>query len=302
MKRGFTIIELLVVVSITGLISSIVLGNLTQARQRAVQTAALQFERSVRGSIGDTMVASWDFDEGTGNIARDTSGSGLDGAVNGALYVSPGFNNTGFGLYFSGSSYVAGIGTPTGDNLALTVSAWVRPVVNTNTRNIFVSGNPSCRTIGMGITSTQVSISNNNQQQLLEDPGTGGGGGIQDQTFLNPKNFLAAAKGAPGAVLAQTNFTIPNNTWTNIITTFDPSGNVRTYINGKLAGVASNFASTNCGTDNRWSIGAVALGGSTSDYFEGTIDNVVLYESTFTAAEVGKLYAQNLAEFKLAQQ
>ncbi len=298
MKRGFTIIELLVVVSITGLLSSIILGNLTQARQKAIQTAAIQFETSVRRSIGDTIVGSWDFNEGSGHVATDTSGNGHDGEISSAVYVSPGFNGTGSALYFSGTSYVEGIGTPTGDNLGLTISAWIKPTTNTNTRTIFVSGTASCRTIGMGITSTHISVSNNNQQQFMDDPGPGGG--LGDEAFDSSKSPLLAASDMY-KVNAQTNpAVIPNNVWTNVVTTFTPEGAVKTYANGKLIGAATGFATTNCGGGNQWSIGAVALGAGTSDFFEGAIDDVIVYESSLTVAEVEALYARNEAK-RLAQ-
>lgn len=54
------------------------------------------------------LVAEWHFDEGSGNIVKDTSGNGNDGVIHGATWVDGKFGKA---LYFDGN----------GD---FTISAW----------------------------------------------------------------------------------------------------------------------------------------------------------------------------------
>ena len=71
------------------------------------------------------LIGYWNFDEGSGTIAHDTSGSGYNGVVNGAVWTTGEINGA---LSFNGgAAYVV---TP---NIALgstfSVSAWVNPAV-----------------------------------------------------------------------------------------------------------------------------------------------------------------------------
>ena len=73
------------------------------------------------------LIGYWNFDEGSGTIAHDTSGSGYNGTVNGAVWTAGEINGA---LSFNGgAAYVV---TP---NIALgstfSVSAWVNPAVIT---------------------------------------------------------------------------------------------------------------------------------------------------------------------------
>lgn len=53
----------------------------------------------------DGLVAYWDFDEGSGTIAKDKSGNGNDGTIHGATYVN---GRYGKALSFNGEGDLAG--------------------------------------------------------------------------------------------------------------------------------------------------------------------------------------------------
>lgn len=297
--RAFTIIELLVVVSIVGLISSVILGNLTQARQRAVLASAQQFDASVRHAIGDRLVGSWNFNESGGNTAFDDSGNNLNGTVAaGASYAIPGVDGTGSAIFFSGSnSYVNGTGAPTGDNIGVTVSAWLNPTDVSNNRTIFITGNGSCTNYGLSINSAHFNVSNN-FMTIGIDPG---GNQNAQAPKNNDSNFAAVAHAATvEGEIAQTTPSVPNNEWTSVVTSFAPDGTVTSYVNGKYAGTATGLPTTNCGGNGHWSIGAIAVGAGVTAPFIGRIDNVAVYEGTVTALEAARIYALGAPEHKLA--
>lgn len=302
MKRGFTIIELLVVVSIVGLVSSVALANLTVARQNAVKASAQQFEASVRHAIGDRLAGSWNFNEGAGNTAYDDSGNNLNGTIsNNASFITPGVDGTASAIYFPGSnSYVNGTGLPADPTIPTTVSAWVAPTVNSNNRAIFFTGNGACKSLGVSISNTQFAVSNNSMTAAIYP-----GGQEMSQSHGQPhRDSLAsvafAAESASGE-LAQAGETVPNNQWTSIVTTFNTDGTVTSYVNGKFAGTVTGIPATNCGNSTNWSIGAVSIGAGVSQPFIGRIDNVAVYQGSITAQGAAQLYAEGLKKLRLAE-
>ena len=95
-------------------------GNAATSAAVAVTVSNASTGPPTQGLIG-----YWNFDEGSGTIAHDTSGSGYNGVVNGAVWTTGEINGA---LSFNGgTAYVV---TP---NIALgstfSVSAWVNPAV-----------------------------------------------------------------------------------------------------------------------------------------------------------------------------
>ena len=72
------------------------------------------------------LVALWNFDEGKGDLARDSSGNDHDGKIHGATFVRRG---NGHALYFDGINDYVDCGNKPDFNMreAVTLSAWVYP-------------------------------------------------------------------------------------------------------------------------------------------------------------------------------
>lgn len=81
--RGFTLVELLIVIAIIGLLAAIVLVSLQNTRNRGRIGSGLQFESSMYQALGGDVVAQFDFDD-PNSLTRNSSGRGDDGTWNAA--------------------------------------------------------------------------------------------------------------------------------------------------------------------------------------------------------------------------
>ena len=72
-QRGFSLIELLVVMAIIGILTTIVSVTFSSVRQKAVIAGAELFEASLYHNFGYQAVALWNFDEGVDKVTRDDS-------------------------------------------------------------------------------------------------------------------------------------------------------------------------------------------------------------------------------------
>ena len=106
-QTGFTLLELLIVITIIGILASITIVSYPSVVKKAKLANAIKFSDNVRGSLQPDMVAWWKFDETVGNIAKDTWWSELHGTVYGATWVE---GIKGGALSFDGvNDYVGGI-------------------------------------------------------------------------------------------------------------------------------------------------------------------------------------------------
>lgn len=287
-KGGFTIIELLVIVAIFGLFSSIALANFQGSRDRAKRAATLVFQSSVNSSLGAETAAAWNFEEGAqGSPATtipDTSGSNQTGYIVGAppgtaTYVQG--MDTGNGVLLNGA-HIGGTGISTAGNNAVTVAAWVNPTSVINTTNIFRVGDPVCNSFRMGISSGNLMVGNQDDQA--------------DIAFSAP-SLLAA----PGGFTIQTlsNSAVQNNKWQFVVSSFDPSGEVRTYIDGVMVATITGMPTSSCSPDSaEWAIGGAAPGFATN--YNGRVDNVTVYYASLTPTTVSQLYQDELKKRAVA--
>jgi len=125
-KKAFTLIELLVVISIIGLLASIVLISVNSVREKAKIAGGSQFDASVYHAVGAYAVGIWKFNDGGGNIAKDSSGYNNDGTLEG-FSDNPWTTDTpsrkGYALRFDGVDDAVSFTSVSQEKI--TISAWV---------------------------------------------------------------------------------------------------------------------------------------------------------------------------------
>ncbi|MFA6158081.1 MAG: LamG-like jellyroll fold domain-containing protein [Candidatus Paceibacterota bacterium] len=144
-RKGFTLVELLVVISIISLLASTVLSTLSGVRDKARVAAGREFNAIVYHTIGDMAVGVWSFDECSGTAVSDTSSLGNNGTVGSTLWSSDTPTGSGCSLSFS-TSYVS-VGTSNMPNIESpkTFSVWIKynGVPGGSTINLFAGGSNS---------------------------------------------------------------------------------------------------------------------------------------------------------------
>jgi len=196
------------------------------------------------------VIALWLFDEGHGNIAKDSTGNGNDGKIEGAKYVK---GKYGTALEFDGDDYVD-IGTPEslqeGIVDAFTAEAWVKvehaPPADHSTIILIQTGGP----IAMGFTSS-----------------TGGG-------------FYGYA-GSSSKIIDPDKF--PVGIWVHVAQTYDGT-NQKLYRDGvEIASQVAPDVITH--TEDSWTIGAW----STHDqlFLEAILDEVRVSDEALPPKQLG---------------
>jgi hypothetical protein len=205
------------------------------------------------------LVGYWNFDEGTGTIAHDSSGNNNDGTIYGATWTSGKYGNA---LQFDGiDDYVEVFDSASLDNVvdAVTISMWVKPN----------------RISGW-------------EQWLVSK-----GGGWYRAGFFTTLGIIAGTwRFGIGTGTSETdidNGNLQAGQWYHLVTTFDGT-TMKQYINGQLQPNIATPASYSLVTDYPVRIGL--SDGEWPNPFEGTIDEVKIYNRALSAEEVRAEYTR----------
>jgi len=262
-KRGFTLIEILVVTSIISLLSSVVITATTGAREKAEVANGQRFDRNVMSVLADNLVAEWTFEDPT-SLGADTSGfnQNIIANPNGDSAAIPGTGKRNSSNFVTCVSGKVCFGTPSSSNFSFkksdikgyTISAWVRTSALETQRIIYADWDTA-----------------------------------QANGFLllwNLDGTISFYQGS-GARSVATQVLKPNQ-WYNIVATFksDASGDKASiYVNGKLANTATLSGSAiPIVQDHRFSIQ------HQSKTSVRDVDDVRIYTSALSELVVEDLY------------
>ncbi len=150
-RRAFTLVELLVVISIIGLLSTIAITQMSSSREKARIARGLSYEGSVYRAVGDDVVSQWDFNDCSGTSASDSSNAGNTGTLSaGASWSTNTPTGSGCALSLNGTSGLVTIPYLNTITTSLVYSAWFNSSSAT-TRTILASRATLLRVSATGI-------------------------------------------------------------------------------------------------------------------------------------------------------
>jgi concanavalin A-like lectin/glucanase superfamily protein len=214
-------------------------------------------------AAGASIVGEWAFDEGSGQVAHDRSGSGLDGD----LGIAPGPDGAdpvwlpgiaGSALRFDGGDAVVVPDSAALEPANLSIEAWVRRLGTPGTYAYVVSkGSRGCDFSSYGLY-------------------TGGGGGMA--FYVSDGNdYVVSPHASPARVW--------DGAWHHVVGSFD-GHSVRLYLDGAEVGSGSP-------TDHPIAYGLASTAPYIGTYrggcdlgFTGDVDDVRIWSPSLTAAEV----------------
>lgn len=202
------------------------------------------------------LVAAYSFNAGSGTSLADSSGTGNNGTVSGATWVSAGRTGFGNALSFDGADDLVSIADSNSLDLTngMTLEAWVKPADQQGWTTLLMK-----ERTGDALAYALYSSDNTNNPPAGYIFGSGG------------ENRIGATS------------SLPLNVWSHLTLTYNGSM-LQMYVNGTL--VSSQSASGGIST----STGALRIGGNTvfspEEYFKGLIDEVRIYNRALSAAEI----------------
>jgi len=200
----------------------------------------------------DSIAGMWLFDEGTGNVAKDSSGNGFDGTLNGDVKWVDG--KFGKGLEFHGADYVqlkkSEQGLPFGGVEPFSITAWV----NTQGGGGTVIGKYNGGIIGAYILMASGTVSFHREV-------------------------------APWALVGTLSITAGK--FTHIAATYD-GAEMKIYVGGKLD-VKQDRGAQNTDLATPVIIGARQTQGKPSDFFTGVLDEVILFKIALDENQIAEV-------------
>jgi len=271
-QKAFTLVEILVVIAVIGLLSSIIFAITRGANEQGRIAKGLYFSQHLHNSLGSYAAGIWSFDEGTGVTANDISGWGNNGTLVNAptwrcasadLSYTP--SGQGCSLEFDGADdYVdAGSGTNLTMTNAFTYEAWFKANDVTTYRVFLALG------VGGGVVNTgDVRVSAGKVNAYWH-----GSGGVY------------------GGKLGST--TLTTGTWYHVVVVVVSGQYPVIYLNGVSEGTTIGTAQTFAGTGWKAWIGKT-LYADAAKPFSGLIDEVRIYATALTSTQIESQYYAGL--------
>lgn len=280
-RRGFTVIELLVVISIIGVLSSVIMVSVSAARDKARVAAGQKFAGHIYRGFGDQVISHFNFDDDVGSTITDQSIKRNNGSFDTAATPSSvAFSNftpqsgTGQSLFIEtfGTRNRALI-TPISD-LQLTsggtISIWTNPSNITSTRYLVnKSANSDC-------------VNTNASRYFLRLIPVSGVNGVL-QLGINSDSATYVSSSIP----------LVQDKWQHVAVTFNGQAR-RMYINGnEVASLSGSLSNPNGSVSSE---SCVFIGQN----YAGYIDDVQIFKTAITAADIRQIYAEGAAKHSLA--
>jgi prepilin-type N-terminal cleavage/methylation domain-containing protein len=269
LKKGFTLIEIMVSILIIGILSSIFILNKYEESKRMADFAGLKTKWSVNeGKYIENLAGKWSFDEGSGTSTQDGSNFDNTGTITG----SPTWKDSkdcisGTCLDLDGSNqYVSG-SIPTfllSGSSAKTITAWIYPD----------NSDPG------GTIASLNNTADSAQSFILEMVTNSSSVYLFTNGFNSDNDVIISGAEIPTL-----------STWNYVVFAFDGT-DWKYYLNGVLT-KSGTFTPTLNTSPNSISIGS-RMDGSTTGYWPGLIDEVAVYSGEVKISQIESEYLAGL--------
>ena len=283
-RRAFTLVELLVVISIIGMLSTIAIVSTNGSREKARLAAGASFAAQLDRVNGASSAGEWLFNEGSGTTVGDASGGNHGGSLtNGPTWSTDTPSGTGYSVSLNGSNAYVTIPDYYGLKYAgntLTLAVWIKP-------------DPAEVDGGC----------------ILSKPWNWDGEYNYRICMSSNRTLYLALQGGGVTYALSTTASISANKWSFVAATVDASQKVNLYIDGGLnvTGVGNISSWVPVGGDSNISLAIGTLfpygtgwGGNSAYSFNGLVDDPRVFNGVLSAERIRKLYAAGLASHRLA--
>ena len=292
-EKAFTLMELLVVIAVIGLLSSIIFAITRGANEQGRIAKGLYFSQHLHNSLGSYAAGTWSFDEGTGTAANDISGWNNNGTIYNGTWrcaaTDPDYTPSGQGcsLEFNGTnSYIRvgdtntfkwmhGAENPT--DFKFTLEVWIKRLAGGPDGWIFGTVNHNFSNIGVFI------YLNGGASIRL---GIAGGSGT---AVFNVNDIL----------------TVPaDGRFHHLVWTYDhssASGNSKLYLDAELKHTDNKGAGVVSAGDSTYFPSIGSIGGSGGFIPNSILDDFRAYAASLTSARIQSQYYAGLGRL-LAQE
>ena len=275
-KSAFTLVELLVVIAVIGLLSTIVLAITSGIGDQGRIAKGLQFSQHLENGLGSDLMGRWNFDEG----ANDTCSDGGD------VCDSSGWDNHGI---FGGNVYHLA-STPSGQGYSLSLDGDGDYVTMSGLN--FPSSWSQPFTLAVWIYVPSDAIWSNGSSGAIIGRGIydGSHGLIRNTT----DNQVTMWVRGDGAIIRSASGLISRNKWFYLVGVW--TGNrVELYIDGVLQQTSADATMAGIPGTGSWYIGnQLYFSGSRGNYYKGQVDTFSIYSIALTSAQINSQYYTGL--------
>jgi prepilin-type N-terminal cleavage/methylation domain-containing protein len=266
-QKAFTLLELLVVITIIGILSSIVIVSMSGSTDSATIAKGKAYAQQVHALLGANTVGVWNFDEGIVNTcsvtqdACDISGYNNHGTFVGDTHFIDS-DVEGYALSFDGTGDYVDCGTNNSLKIAgsLTIETWVNPAsIGSENWRDFISYSPGDDAKGYSV-----------------------------QLYIDGRIRFWASNGVRIHVYSNTVLTA--GYWHHVVAYYDG-----TKIGTVIDGVVQSNTTDKTDEIGQWGLSfKIGSPGSPYNYFSGLIDEVRIYVAALPSTEIQKHYVQGL--------
>ena len=244
--------------------------DFSQSREIKVVSGTLA-QTKIVSKQDSTLVGYWKFDEGSGNIAYDSSGNGYNGMlVNGPTWTS---GKYGGALKFNGvnNSVTMGNVLNMGANQPFTISVWVN------------AGNSTYNSWGYGIVSKGGFNWQKGYSLCVR--------GHADSQRQNRTLFSVLGGGSNNGTELFGATNLVDTGWHFITAIRDSDSDmIKVYVDGILEKTVTNQTFADCDLSNAYNFTIGNLPTYINQYFNGTIDEVRIYNRALSTEEIWNQY------------